>query len=399
MKLSFYDPAPPKNDYLAIIYLREIRKFCIDKGIPIEDISDLITVKNSTILLNATWLEPGVIIRLKENGNILIAFDINDNTYFTDCVPEEEVLHIDLIFKIAGLQKTKESYEMIIDNDLNYSMEKQKFRGGNWGKYFEVVDADKIRPLPHPPWKPIITDAVSWEDRNKFVLLRGSHQYLRVHLYLQLLKRGLVDGNSMFPSSEYIHQYCDGCKKAYKDHGRITYANLTDTPCRLHQWEPGGGHWNNSCVPRYFDMARMFNDKYGGIDFDLIEKAFDGRWLNDWLNTILNRYLFCADFKWIFSIYTPPRFWEAASARTINLVSKRINDQEMFPKVEENVHYFTYKEDFSDLEEVRDLTKEQFEFITHNCFELYNIWIKPGKYRVAENLLQYIIDEIGENGG
>ena len=399
MKLSFYDPAPSKNDYLTVIYLREICKFCMDNGIPVEDVSDLMTVKNLTVILNASWLEPGVITRLKENGNTLVTFDINDNTYFTDCVPEDEVLSIDLIFKVAGLQKTKESYEMVIDDDLNYSREKQKFRNENWGKYFEAVFNNKIRPLPHPPWGPIVADNIPWEDRNKLALVRGGHHYLRVHLYLQLLKRGMVDGDSMFPSSMYAHQYCDGCKKAFQDQGRITYANLTDTPCRLRKWKPGGGEWNNSCVPRYLDMARMFDDKYGGIDFNLVEEAFNGHFVNDWLNTILNRYLFYADFKWIYSIYTPPRFWEAAGARTINLVSERLNDQELFPKIEENVHYFTYKEDFSDLDRVRDLTKEQFEFITHNCFELYDHWFKPDRYRVSSNLLQYIIDEIGESSG
>ncbi|MCK5609733.1 hypothetical protein KAR91_48110 [Candidatus Pacearchaeota archaeon] len=392
MKLSFYDPAPLKNDYLTIIYLREIRKFCIDKGIPVEDISDLMAVKNSTVLANASWLEPGTITRIKENGNVLISFDINDHTYFTHCVSEKEVLYIDLIFKVAGLQKTKTSYEMVVDDDFNYSREKQEF---GWGKYFEA----NIRPLPHPPWDLVAADIIPWENRNKLALIRGGHQYLRVHLYLQLLHRGLLDGSSMFPSVMYLHQYCDGCKQAYKDHGRITYANLTDTPCRLNGWKPGSGQWNNSCVPRYFDMAKMFNDKYGGIDFNLIEKAFAGMFFNGWLNTVLNRYLFFADFKWVYSIYAPPRFWEAAAVGTINLVPERTNDQELFPYVEEDVHYITFKEDFSDLDKIKDLSKEKFEFITQSCFEVYNTWIKPGRYRVSSNLLQHIVDRIGEING
>uniref|UniRef100_A0A6M3LAD1 Uncharacterized protein n=1 Tax=viral metagenome TaxID=1070528 RepID=A0A6M3LAD1_9ZZZZ len=402
MKLSFYDPQPYRNDYLSIVYLKELRKYCVDKGILIEDIEDPLAVRNATILLNANWLEAGVITRLKENGNKIISFDINDNTYFTDCVPEDELLEIDRIFKVSGIQLTGESNELFVDNDLNYRMEKIKFRGGSWGKYFEAVALDKVRPLPHPPWMPIISEHVSWQDRHKSVLLRGSHQYLRVLLFFQLIKKGLLalDGNSMFPASMYIHQFCDGCKAIFKQHGRITLGNMTDTPCRNNNWSEGGGQWNNSCIPRYLDMAVAVNAKNDGVpfDFNLIEKAFDGRWETDWLDRIANRYLFNADYKWIFSIYAPPRFWESAGAGTINLVSERINDQEHFPAMKDGEHYVTYKEDFSNLGAV-SVSREEFEFITNNCLGLYNQWIKPELYKVSKNLLQHIIDNIENVGG
>ena len=32
-------------------------------------------------------------------------------------------------------------------------------------------------------------------------------------------------------------------------------------------------------------------------------------------------YILYGDFKWIYSIYAPPRFWEAAQTKTINLVN------------------------------------------------------------------------------
>jgi len=398
MKLSFYDPEPFKNDYLSIVYLIELRKFCVDNGISIEDIQDLMTVRNSIVLVHFAYLENGVITRLKENGNTIISFDINDHTYFTDCVSHDEIMQIDRIFKIAGIQKTESSYEVQIDDDLNYSRKKMTFRGGNYGKYFDVVAADKMRPLPHAPWNPVVSDPVPWQDRNKLVLLRGSHQYLRVHLFLHLVKNGLVDQMSMFPASMYTHQYCDGCVQAYKDHGRITYENMTDTPCRLKYWKGNfmddADAWNNKCVPRYLDLAKMFHEKHGGFDVYLFERAFDAQWSTDWMNTILNRYLFYADFKWIFSIYTPPRFWEAAGAGTINLVTERLIDQEQFPKIEKDVHYLTFKEDFSDLNSVRDVTREQFEEISNNCLDLYNTWIKPERYGISENLLKHIMEEI-----
>ncbi len=396
MKLSFYDPNPVKNDYLTIMYLRELRKYCVDKGILIEDIDDLMTVRNRTVLLNANHLVTNVITILKENGNKIISFDINDNTYFTDCVPEDEVLDIDLIFKISGVQKTEESNELFVDDDLNYTMKKIKFRGGSWGKYFEATALDKVLPLPHPPWLPIEVDPVGWQDRQNLVLLRGSHQYLRVLLYFQLMKKGVLAlDNSMFPGSMYVQQFCDGCKELFKEHGRITFANMNDTPCRTTNWSEGGGQWNNSCLPRYFDMAKAVDEKNSGLpfDFNAIEKAFDGAWVVGWLNTILNRYVFNADYKWIFSIYAPPRFWEAAGVGTINLVSERINDQVHFPAMREGEHYITYKEDFSNLADI-NVSQGEFEFISNNCLDLYNQWFKPGEYKISENLLQHIVNEI-----
>ena len=398
MKLSFYDPGPPpKNDYLTIMYFKELIKFCADNNIPVESIPDL-DVRKSTVILNSHWLTAGVITKLKENGNTIISFDINDNTGFTGVIPDDEIMGIDLIFKVAGIQKTTDSYEFMVDDDLNYYREKQPFLGGNHAKYFEVVNSGKVRPLPHVVWNPVIVEKVAWADRKRLALVRGGHHYQRVHLLFQLLSKRLADHNSMFPGSMYVHQYCDGCKQAFKDHGGIKYSNLTDTPCRMKNWEggfTGNGTWNNQCIPRYLDLAKKFQDRHGGLDFDMVEKAFDGRFANNWLNSILSRYVFYADVKWIFSIYAPPRFWEGAGARTVNLLPERLNDQEQFPKIEDGVHYLTYREDFSNIQEVMEtFTEERFEYITNNCFELYDKWIRPVRYKSSESLLQYIVHEI-----
>lgn len=121
---------------------------------------------------------------------------------------------------------------------------------------------------------------------------------------------------------------------------------------------------------------------------------------NSWRNKILNRYLLFADFKWIFSIYAPPRFWEGAEAHTVNLVPERMNDQEFFPVIQEDVHYVTFKEDFSNLKEVCSISQEKFEFVTHNCFELYKKWIqKKEDYRVSPSLLAHILQEIEQANG
>ena len=399
MKLSFYDPGTPTtNDYLTDIYFDAIRKFCSDRGLLVEDLSDLSTAQNAIILTNAHWLAKGVIPRLKENGNTIISFDINDQTDFTYAVPKDEIMGIDLIFKASGVQKTKSSFEMEIDNDLNYTMVKKPFLGGNYDKYFEVVDSGKMLALPHVPWKEVTAEKTAWTNRKKIALIRGGHHYQRVHLLFQLLSKGFADGLSMFPTSMYVGQYCEGCKQIFKEHGKFTFNNLKDTPCRLKYWMKdfkGDSQWHNQSVPRYFDIAKMFNEKYGGIDFGLIEKIFNGGFVDNWMNKILSKYILYADMKWIYSIYTPPRFWEAAVAYTINFMAERSNDQEQFPAIKDGVHYLTYKEDFSNLKDVIEaISEEPFDFITHNCFELYDKWIRPGKYKLSENLLQYIISGI-----
>lgn len=399
MKLSFYDPGSPTiNDYLTDIYFDAIRKFCSSKSIVAEDISDLSIIRNSIVLTNAHWLTTGVIPRLKENGNTIVSFDINDQTDFTHVVPKDEIMGIDLIFKVSGIQKTKASFEMRIDNALDYTRWKKPFLYESHDKYFEVVNSGKVLALPHVPWEKITVAKQSWADRKKIALVRGGHHYQRVHLLLQLLSKGLADGLSMFPASMYVEQYCEGCQQTFEEHGKFTFDNLKDTSCRLKYWMKdfkGDSQWHNQSVPRYFDIARLFNETHGGIDFGLVEKIFNGGFVDEWMDKILSKYVLYADMKWIYSIYTPPRFWEAAASYTINFMAERSNDQEQFPAIKDGVHYLTYKEDFSNLKDVVEaITKEQFDFITHNCFELYDKWIRQDKYKLSENLLQYIIGGI-----
>jgi hypothetical protein len=402
MTLSFYH-VPPGNEYYTTMYQKPLCKFCQKHSIPFEESKDLMAVKNSILLVLGQHLTPETIIRIKENGNFLVVFDINDNSVLTGTYgASDEVVLIDLIFKISGIQKTQGSYEVCIDNDLNYTREKKKFQGGNWGKYFEMVAAGKIKSLPYPSWDKRNAGNIPWGERHKLALIRGGHHYYRVHLYLHLLSLGLLDGHSMFPASEYQFQFCKDCKAAFEN-GGITFEYLRNHPdmsCRLKNWpydfNTNGGLWNNSCIPRYFDLAELFHKKYGGFNLSAVESAFRGVFAGPgWKNLILNKYLFYGDFKWIFSIYAPPRFWEAAEACTVSLVPERMNDQEFFPPMQEGVHYVTYKEDFSNLREACTITQEKFEYVTNNCFDLYDQWIlgKDG-YRVSPNLLLHILQEI-----
>jgi len=401
--ISFYHVAPG-NEYYTIMYRKPLCKFCQKNGIPFEEVKDFLAVKNSTLVILGDHLTPEMITRIKNNGNVLVVFDINDNSVLTGTYGDsDEVALIDLIFKISGVQKTQESYEVCIDDDLNYTREKKKFQGGNWGKYFDMVAANKIKSLPYPSWDKKNAANTPWAERHKLVLVRGGHHYYRVHLFLHLLSLGLLDGNSIFPANEYAFQFCEDCRRLFDRDGKITFEHLKDHPdiqCRLKNWpynfNENGGLWNNSCIPRYFDLAELFLKKHGGFDLSAVESAFQGKFAGPgWKNKILNRYLFYADFKWIFSIYAPPRFWEAAEACTISLVPERMNDQEFFPPMRDGDHYITYKEDFSDLRESFEIGQEQFEHITNNCLELYDKWILGNDdYRVSPNLLSYIIQEI-----
>jgi hypothetical protein len=266
MMLSFYDPEPVKHGFLTTMYLEPLRQFCIDRGMYVQDIPDIMAVRGATVLIGSHHLTPEVILRLKENGNRIVSFDVNDNSAFTETYDaathftpgSDAILNIDLIFKIAGIQKTRESWETVIDDDLNYKREKLPFIGGDL--YFRMKEEGRLLPLPHKPFVSPETQSVTWEKRTRKALVRGGHHYLRVHLFLNLLAKGLIDGNSGFFGSLYRHQFCDDCKHVEK----ITYEYLRAHPnmkCRLKNWPHGfmthSSHWNNSCIPRYLDLAEL----------------------------------------------------------------------------------------------------------------------------------------------
>jgi len=57
-------------------------------------------------------------------------------------------------------------------------------------------------------------------------------------------------------------------------------------------------------------------------------------------------------------------------------------------------HYLTFEETFSDIDKLANVTKDQHDHITNNCFELYNLWIKHKKYRAATHLMDHIFNNI-----
>jgi len=388
-----------QNEFLQKRFFEPI-SLC--KQIPIID--NVLNVKNSTVLIDAIYLTPDTIDIIKNNSNKIIAFDINDNSAFCcSYYGSEKILEIDHIFKIAGLQRTVSSKEISISNNLEYSTIDVCFMDEiNTAIYNRLLNENRLHSLPYVLWfNPPSISVSEYDQRIKLALVRGGHHYQRVHLYLNLLAKGLVDNSSQFNTHAYLFQYCGECKEIFNKYGKFPYDIMENlkSSCSLpdkkqENYFNNCPNWNNSCTTRYFQLAKQFNQMNSKIDIGLLEHALNGYGLpeNNFFST-LSSYLFYADYKWLFSIYAPPRFWEAAAMKTISLVPRRMNDQSNFPVLVENDHYITFAEDFSDLSVVcNNISKEKYQHITENCFNLYNRWIKSRDYLLNTNMINYIID-------
>jgi hypothetical protein len=354
--------------------------------------------RNETILIDAESLTPEMIVLLKENQNRIVAFDINDNSVFCYSYSDSPaILDVDMIFKVAGIQKTNHSYETMIDENCEYGLISKRFMSPvNWVYYRSLKEENRIHPLPYVLWENYNVPNTPYSHRSPLVLVRGGHHYNRVHLLFNLMKFNLVDSNSVFNTRGYIGQYCDVCRDTFLN-GRMTYDSVVSHPssCRLVRPFPmeyfqSRGDWNNSCPSRYFEMAEIM-----GLDRGRVEDALNGSYvgITDYYD-ILNKYLMYADLKWIFSIYAPPRFWEAAAAHTINLVPIRTNDQDYFPEMIDQEHYLTFSEDFEDLDLVSEVYEKSYQRIVDNTYDLYDRWIKSGQYMLSTNLMDHIMSKI-----
>ena len=180
-------------------------------------------VKNETIIIDAELLTSEMIVHLKDNGNKIVAMDINDNSVFCySYYGSKNILDVDLIFKIAGIQNTRLSTNTVIRHDLTYRSESRSFMDDlNWKIYCVMKAEDRILPLPYVLWENYDVPNISFNRRKNLVLVRGGHHYLRVHLLFNLIKRGMVDDNSVFNTNGYIGQFCPDCNEVFKK-GRMT---------------------------------------------------------------------------------------------------------------------------------------------------------------------------------
>jgi hypothetical protein len=135
--------------------------------------------------------------------------------------------------------------------------------------------------------------------------------------------------------------------------------------------------------------------KYGDVDMAMVERALNvhAKTPVD-LSKYLQQCLFYGDYKWIYCINFPSRHWMAVREKTISLVPKRTTDQYYFPRTEEGEHYITFSDTFEDIPEALDITKEQYEYITENCFQQYKGWVQSEKYRLNKNMMKRMFDSI-----
>jgi len=376
-------------------------------------------IKNGIVIAHGEELTPAIIYNLKEQGNKIVSFDINDSSTFTyTYCNDPSISQIDLIFKISGLQNSRFGQEFILEDDLSYSSETRQFMNEwQWDVYCKMREENRIHSLPYILWKDFPGHKWSYYQKKKKVLIRGGNHFYRYLLFLNLLKHNLCDESSGFPIGDYYlpnmstqYRFCETCIEEFQKNGRLSYAyfkrnkhtcnnpyiNWQEKPLPPGFFHTDVGQWNNRCAPLFYFLADKIVEKHGEIDRRILEESLNTPYYHgDEFTRIASTYSIFGDFKWIFSIYAPPRFWEAASLSAVNLLPKRTNEQEYFPEIKEGEHYITFKEDFSDIKEVvESITEVDYNRITDNCLDHYHMWIKPGRLPVSVNLLKHMTEKI-----
>lgn len=415
MKIVIYDQSP--NTYLTAYFFQPLHSYLKNTGrdVCFQD-KDLLSISNSKILIDVANLgieypvkDNGIITALKNNGNEIYCFDINDHSSLG--FHEMDISGVDFLFKIAGIQESDYCDDLLIDNDLTYRLESKPFYpidSINYSNYKKLKDSKKIMSLPY-----VMNDieenlGVSYESRVRKCVVRGGAHFKRILLFFSLLSKNLADETSAFCIKSYPHMMCQDCKSKVnsRDYTYREYKTISKFDCvnpavkwqeRLNDnfFNENRWAWNNRCFPQYYWLMDKFTARWGYLDSNKVTKVFNNQFLSSRdFNNILGQHMFYGDFKWIFSIYAPQRFWQAARCRNINILPNRAAAQSYFPEMTEGNHFLCFKEDFSDLEKLNDVTKEQYEHITNNCLNIYRQYIKFGNYRLSENLMDEIIKRI-----
>ena len=61
-------------------------------------------------------------------------------------------------------------------------------------------------------------------------------------------------------------------------------------------------------------------------------------------------------------------------------------------------HYVTFADDFSDLKESCELSKEQYTHISENAYKMYREEICGTDYHISTNLIKHILEKINTIG-
>lgn len=416
MRMAIYDPAPSANEYLTKMFFGPIRSYFRDLGAPVDECADIISQKNSIVLMAGDHLSDGLILAIKNNGNRLIVFDINDSSYIssTYCVGLNIPL-IDLIFKISGLPKKNETQEPSIGPDFEITTSTVKYLPDKkWEDFKALRLAGKVLPLPYVLWSPLSAENApvkTFSQRSGKVLISGGNHFWRVILFFKIMQRGMEDAASHFATRDYFREdmqerfrYCQACRNERLSHGRALYHGHSDrSRCNSPaQWGGdedicGGpvydkspfGSWNNRCPTSFFWLAKQYEKHRGPLNNQIVERVLNGSYKpHGEFVADLSSASYYADYKWLNTIYTPPRFWEAASQGTVNFYPERTDDQEYFPALIKGEHYHAFPDDFSQFE--ANLPEDQWDHISQSSKRLYEEWIRGTSHAISTNLLEHI---------
>jgi hypothetical protein len=418
--IVFHDPpngAHP-HEYLTKVFFKGMAQWLYANGrAHIED-NRLEKIHNATVVLSADYLNAESIAKLKNNKCKIVGFSCTDSSYIAQsCRAEPQIINIDLIFALTGIQRVNVGHEMVVDHDFNISLEKRQFLPeDDWAAFDYMRKAGRLQSLPYPHWSPLPeVPARPYNERSQKVLIRGGNHARRFVLALMLMRKDLLDTNSGFVTAPYFaddmnpqFRYCFDCRQEFKAQRRYIWRSTFGYPggCSLpadwgssKDWSTDLGRWNNGCPRSFYWLAEQLEKKHGPIDKTALEKLLNAQWLpaRDH-QEMLARITFTSDLKWLFSIYAAQRFWDAAAAGCINALPKRTSDQEFFPPMEDTEHFLTYREDFQEEPEYGPpfgIMELEYNHISKNARALYDQWIKiNGPYAINSNLAAHIFQQI-----
>jgi hypothetical protein len=405
------------NDYLSSMYLGPLARYMGDNGIPVTVGSNEDGIHDSIVIIHGDLLSPERILAIKNNNNLLVSFDINDSSYFSSAYQgSPETAMVDLFFKVSGIPKTNYTEELNIDRNFRiFGTQHQYLPEADWPA-FEALKP-KIRPLPYVLWTPLVGSGPTrpYNQRSGKVLIRGGNHFWRVVLFLRLVQQGLDDERCRFATDAYFtdsmierFRFCQPCIQEKRQYGKTRYNEDHDIQhCKSPvMWGTPGeffggpafgrhefGHWNNRCPASFMWLSKEYERCRGPLNSN-VERALNGSMapFNEFVNDIQSAAYY-ADYKWVNTINTPPRFWEAASCGTVNFYPERTDDQEYFPAIQKNIHYLTFPNDMTNLN-LDGVSQHTWTEISNNAKDVYETWIRGDRYVVSTNLLRHIVEQI-----
>lgn len=407
MSFVFYDPQPFKNDYVSRMFLAPMQAYAEHNGIPARRTNELAPVADGTFVCNADYYTPEVIRWFHENNCPMVAISCIDSAYLSESFRHApEILMLNRVFAVTGIQNTNISNATVIDDNFNITTEPRRFLPEeDWNRFDEMRQTGRLLSLPYVPWDSMENPPrKSFSEKRPTAIFRGGNHFFRVLAWLKAMSNGAADERSGFQTRDYFQEkmnpdfrYCEDCRFQFR---RKDYYPLNSYRGGCTSPAPWGGvldvhptgRWNNRCPASYYWLAVRFHERYGNINMNSVETAMNYRSQEpeDHLRSIRD-CRFYADSKWEFSINMAQRFWEGACAGTVNLIPRRANDQDYFPVMKDGEHYLTFADDFSDL--TSEVDEARYQAIADNTHALWEEWIKPTQYAISSNLLKWMFDQ------